>query len=202
MKQLQVLRIRFEAACHHDAAWKLAGVIKGMLRDPVWLARQTSCLVRCGRPPQLVHSVRLSPNDLGSLSFSSQQQAEAATQAELAANASAVPDVELYGDELVADEVVDPDLVIGEEGAEAGAESIAAKRTRAVQQRVDKNKMKKVLQSQIEVLPISPIKVRPRVGEEASGSGLWSFKSMYDMCIPFSLYRCKKRLCYAQSLQW
>ncbi|PHJ25782.1 c2 domain-containing [Cystoisospora suis] len=86
----------------------------------------------------------------------SMQQGEAAAQAELAANANAVPDVELYGDELVADEVIDPDLVIGEEGA--GAESIAANRTRAVQKRVDKDKMKKVLQSQIEVLPISPIK--------------------------------------------
>lgn len=93
------------------------------------------------------------------LSLHSQQQGEAAAQAELAANANAVPDVELYGDELVADEVIDPDLVMGEEGVEAGAESIAANRTRAVQKRVDKDKMKKVLQSQIEVLPISPIKV-------------------------------------------
>ncbi|KFG56477.1 Sma protein [Toxoplasma gondii FOU] len=83
------------------------------------------------------------------------QQAQLA-HAEAVAVANAVPDVELYGDQVVADELVDPEVLLDEEAQNIDPE--AQRTTGAVKQKIDKDKMMKLLRSQIEHLPITPVK--------------------------------------------
>ncbi|KFG66475.1 hypothetical protein TGRUB_428530 [Toxoplasma gondii RUB] len=87
------------------------------------------------------------------------QQAQLA-HAEAVAVANAVPDVELYGDQVVADELVDPEVLLDEEAQNIDPE--AQRTTGAVKQKIDKDKMMKLLRSQIEHLPITPVKVCER----------------------------------------
>lgn len=88
-----------------------------------------------------------------------QYQAAAATDAaRMAAEGATVPDSEIWGDDVAPDETLDPDAVVMEEGGIL-TESKGPAKAKNVAPKIDKSELRKIMQEQLDKLPITPQKV-------------------------------------------
>ncbi|OEH75123.1 C2 domain-containing protein [Cyclospora cayetanensis] len=85
------------------------------------------------------------------------QAAAAADAARMAAEGATIPDTEIWGEDAAPDETLDPEAVVMEEGGILG-EAKGPSKTKRVVQKVDKAEMRKIMQEQLDKLPITPFK--------------------------------------------
>ena len=86
------------------------------------------------------------------------QAAAAADAARMAAEGATIPDSEIWGEDVAPDERLDPNLVMEEGGILT--ETSAAAKTKRIAEKVDKAELRKMMQEQLDKLPITPVKVR------------------------------------------
>ena len=77
----------------------------------------------------------------------------------MAAEGVTIPDSEIWGEDVAPDEILDPAAV---EMAEGGilTESKAPPKTKRIAQKVDRVELRRIMQEQLDKLPITPVKVR------------------------------------------
>lgn len=86
------------------------------------------------------------------------QAAAAADAARLAAEGATVPDSEIWGEDVAPDERLDPDAVMLEEGG-TFTELNSPEKSKRVVPKLDKTELRKMMQEQLDKLPITPFKV-------------------------------------------
>lgn len=90
---------------------------------------------------------------------SAQYQAAAATDAaRMAAEGATVPDSEIWGEDVAPDETLDPEAVVIDEGGIL-TEAKGPAKTKRITQKIDKMELRKIMQEQLDKLPITPAKV-------------------------------------------
>ena len=82
----------------------------------------------------------------------------ATNAARMAAEGATIPDAEIWGEDVAPDELLDPETVVLEEGGILG-ETKAPSKTKRIAQKVGKAELRKVMQAQLDKLPITPNKV-------------------------------------------
>lgn len=87
------------------------------------------------------------------------EAAAAANAARMAAEGATIPDAELWGEDVAPDETLDPDAVVFEEGGMIPDAAFGFNKTKKIVQKVDKTQLRKLMQEQLDKLPITPKKV-------------------------------------------
>ena len=76
----------------------------------------------------------------------------------MAAEGATIPDSEIWGEDVAPDERLDPNVVMEEGGILT--ESRAPAKSKRIAEKVDKAELRKMMQEQLDKLPITPAKVR------------------------------------------